>query len=305
VRWLVLTIALLGSAPPATAGAARPKELKEVHRTSRVTYYAPKGRSVDVKRTEAFLDRLAALFGPTPEGWRVQYYLHGEPHVYSEMGLSAVGVTDLDTLRIDSVRAYHPHELVHAMAARLGRPPLLFVEGLAVALTSEGQWRGGGLDPMALAALGASRSPRPFLDSFTEQDPDAAYAVAGSLVGYLLDRYGIEPLVAFLQGCGVDSRRYEAAFKSAYGRTVAHATLEWERSLHHPSGSAREWYDPASWPRSLQRDRAALLDGSRAASVVAAAAVTEVEPGRSLAADVPTTPATESSQSLADPSTQD
>lgn len=300
-----MTIALLGSTTPVTAGAARPKQFKEVHRTSRVTYYAPKGRSVDVRRTEAFLDRLAALFGAAPDGWRVQYYLHDEARVYSEMGRSAVGVTNLDTLRIDSVRAYHPHELVHAMAARLGRPPILFVEGLAVALTSEGRWRGGGLDQMAVAALGASRSPRPFLDSFTEQEPDAAYAVAGSLVAYLLDRYGIEPLVAFLQGCGFDARRYEAAFKSAYGRTVARATLEWERSLHDPSGSAREWYDPASWPRSLQRDQAALLNEPRAASVVVpAAAATELQP-TFIAADIPPTPATGSSQRLCDPSTYD
>jgi len=279
VRCLVLTIALLGSALPATAGTVRSFELKEVHRTSRVTYYAPKGHSVDVKRTEAFLDRLAALFGPTPLGWRVEYYLHDSPHVvHPELGLSAYGVTDLDTLRIDSVRAYHPHELVHAMAGRLGRPPLLFAEGLAVALTSEGGWRGGDLDQLALAALGASRSPTPFLDRFSEQDPDAAYAVAGSLVGYLLDRYGIDPFVAFLRGCG-ESGRYEAAFRRAYGRTVARATLEWERSLREPSRSAREWYDPASWPRSLQRDGTALAAGPRLASVVTAAAVAEAEPG--------------------------
>jgi hypothetical protein len=280
VRCLVLTIALLGSVLPATAGTVGSKELKEVHRTSRVTYYASKGHSVDVKRTEAFLDRLVALFGPTPGGWRVQYYLHDSAHVvHPELGLSAYGVTDLDTLRIDSVRAYHPHELVHAMAGPMGRPPLLFAEGLAVALTSEGRWRGGDLDQVALAALGASRSARPFLDRFSEQDPDAAYAVAGSLVGYLFDRYGIEPFVAFLRGCSVDSGRYEAAFQRAYGRTVTRATLEWERSLREPSRSAREWYDPASWPRSLQRDGTALAAGSQQASVVTAAAVAEAEPG--------------------------
>jgi len=298
VRWVVATIALLSSALPATAGAVRSKEVKEVHRTSRVSYYAAKRRSVDVKRTEAFLDRLAALFGPTPDGWRVRYYLHDSPHVvHPETGQSAYGVTDLETLRIDSVRAYHPHELVHAMAGRLGRPPLLFAEGLAVALTSEGRWRGGDLDQVALAALRASRTVDPFLEGFSEQEPDAAYAIAGSLVGYLLDRYGIEPLVAFLRGCGVDSRRYEAAFQRAYGRTVARATIEWERCLREQSGSAREWYDPDSWPRSLQRDRAALPAGPRVASGATTAAVLDLQ-ATPTEAGVSAMAATESPSSL-------
>ena len=279
MRCLVLTIALLGPALPATAGSTRPQELKQVHRSSRVTYYAAKGHSVDVKRTEAFLDRLVALFGPTPQGWRLEYYLHDSPHVvHAETGLAAYGVTDLDALRIDSVRAYHPHELVHAIAGGLGRPPLLFAEGLAVALTSEGSWRGGDIDQAALAALGASRSLGPFLDRFTEQDPDAAYAVAGSLVGYLLDRYGIEPFVAFVGGCGSDSSRWEAAFQRAYGRTVTRAALEWERSLREESRSARQWYDPASWPHSLQRDRTTPAAGHQVASAVAATVMAEAAP---------------------------
>ena len=292
-----MTIALLISALPSTAGTVRSKELKEVHRTTRVTYYASKRHSVDVKRTEAFLDRLVALFGPTPDGWRVQYYLHDSAHVvHPELGLAAYGVTDLDTLRIDSVRAYHPHELVHAMAGRLGRPPLLFAEGLAVALTSEGRWRGGSLDQVALAALRASRSLRPFLDSFSEQDPDAAYAVAGSLVGYLLDRYGIEPLVAFLRGCGADSGRYETAFQRAYGRTVARMTIEWERSVREQPGSAREWYDTASWPRSLQHGQAALTAGPQLASL---GRVLDLQPTTTTEAGVPAAAVAESSSSLA------
>jgi hypothetical protein len=296
VRFVVATIALLGSALPATAGAVRSKEYKEVHRTSRVSYYAAKRSSVDVKRTEAFLDRLVALFGPAPVGWHITYYRHDSPHVvHPEIGLPAYGVTDLETLRIDSVRAYHPHELVHAVTGRLGRAPALFAEGLAVALTSEGRWRGRDLDQVALAALRASRGVTPFLDRFPEQDADAAYAVAGSLVGYLLDRHGIEPLVAFLRGCGVDSRRHEAAFQRAYGRTLARATIEWERSLREQPGSAREWYDPASWPRSLQRDRAPVPAGPRVASVVTAATMAEQVAG------VPATAATESPSSLAVP----
>jgi hypothetical protein len=38
---------------------------------------------------------------------------------------------------IDSVRDFHPHELVHAVARRIGRPPVFFAEGLAASPSLE------------------------------------------------------------------------------------------------------------------------------------------------------------------------
>jgi hypothetical protein len=254
VRWLAITIALLGSAGATSAAPARSGEFKEIRRTSRVAYYASQKKvAVDVERTERFLDRLAALFGPPPEGWRLQYYRHDSPRLlHADLGAAAYGLTDLDAVRIDSVLAYHPHELVHAVAGRLGRPPLLFAEGLAVALTSEGSWRGREVDGAAREAMTASRSLEPFLSRFTEQDVDTAYAVAGSFVGYLLDVYGVDAFVTFMGGCE-EHGLFEAAFQRAFGRTVTRASREWQRALRAPSRAARDWYDPGSWPRSLRR----------------------------------------------------
>jgi hypothetical protein len=252
VRAPALVALTLGSlALPLLVQAAAFKQTKQ---TSRVIYYASKGRTVDVPRTEAFLDRLATLFGPAPDGRRLAYYLHDSKRVAQPQGgAPAIGLTDLATLRIDSVRAYHPHELVHAVAGRLGRPPVFFAEGLAVALTSGGKWYGEDLDAVARRALDANPSLEPFLARFTEQEPDVAYAVAGSMIGYLLDRDGIEAMLAFLRGCGSGAERYERAFQQAYGRTVARATIEWQQSLRQPTRSARAWQDPDSWPGALQR----------------------------------------------------
>ncbi len=227
---------------------------KPVARTAHAAYYAAGGHRIDVRRSEAYLGQLVSLFGPAPAGWRIEYYRHASSAALRDrVGIEASGVTDLEAGRIDSVRDFHPHELVHAVAGRIGRPPVFFAEGLAVALTSAGRWHGRDLDAVARQALAASPSLEPFLTHFTEQDPDTAYAVAGSLAAYLLDRFGIEPMVDFLRGCGSSPQGYERAFRRAYGRTVASATLDWQRALVDQATTSREWYDPAGWPRSLQR----------------------------------------------------
>jgi hypothetical protein len=279
VRWPACIFALGLLASPAVGQSAPAAAFKVVQRTERVTYYASKGRRVDVRRTEAFLDHLAALFGLPNDGWRIEYVLHDARSIlHTPTGYAAAGMTDLDSSRIDSVREYHPHELTHAVAGRLGRPPLLFAEGLAVALTSEGQWHGSDLDSRAQRTLDANPGLEPFLTGFVDRDPDAAYAVAGSFVAYLLDHYGIDPLVAFFRGCGPGGDRYEYAFRRAYGRTVARASVEWQQALRVEPRSSRTWYDAATWPGSLRRERAALSDPAQLALAVPAERVADGRP---------------------------
>jgi len=227
-----------------------------------------------VKRSEAFLARLSELFGEAPEGWRLEYYFHGSaPSVRAAGGAHATGVTDLAASRIDSVRAFHPHELVHAVAGRVGRSPVFFAEGIAVALTSEARWGDRGIDDVARAVLASGARLEPFLRSFENQDPRLAYPLAGSFVAFLLDRYGIDPLVAFLRECGPSPRRYEGAFRRAFGRSVANATIAWQAALRDGRSVRWSWSDSQTWPASLQRpppDGAAtparLMAAGRAAS---------------------------------------
>lgn len=251
---LLLALGVLARVEPAQAANAPAVAFVPVARTAHVSYFAAAGQKVDIRRSEAFLDRLASLFGPAPEGWRLEYYRHSSTAALRErVGFDAFGVTDLAAVRVDSVRDFHPHELVHAVSGRLGRVPVFFAEGLAVALTSEGSWRGRGIDDIAREEMARHRSLEPFLTAFAEQDPVAAYAVAGSFSAFLLDAYGIEPMVAFLRDCGSSPERYEPAFRRAYGRTVASSTLEWQRALREQTASrGREWYDADTWPRSLR-----------------------------------------------------
>ena len=259
MRCLVLLaalLALLGSVP-APAAAVEPATFKRVAQATHGRYYAARGQRVDVRRNEEFLARLFSLFGPAPAGWRVEYYRHASvADLERRIGFAAYGVTDLEALRIDSVHDYHPHELVHAVAGRLGQPPLLFTEGLAVALSAQGLWRGRDMDALAREHMVAGGSLDRLLRTFAEQDPDRDYAVAGSFVAFLLDRGGIEPLVRFLAGCGRDPGRYEAALRAAYGHGLADLEFEWLRRLRTAQPTvARAWYDAGRWPEALRPER--------------------------------------------------
>ncbi len=248
-------LSALGVAAVSHAASAAP--FKRVAQTAHASYYAAGGAKVDVRRSDAFLEGLLGLFGPAPRGWRVQYYRHASvSSLATQIGYQAFGVTDLETSRIDSTYEYHPHELVHAVAGRLGRPPLLFTEGLAVALTSRGSWRGRDLDSVAREYLAGHGALYPMLREFALEDPDRDYAVTGSFVGFLLDRYGADPVIALLEGCGSDATRYERALRDAYGKGLADLEREWSRSLGGSgTPAARAWYEPSSWPGSLRSHR--------------------------------------------------
>jgi hypothetical protein len=253
----------------AAAAAARGEELTRVASSAHAVYYAGRPHDVDVRRSEAFLARLDSLFGPPPAGWRVQYYRHaGLAQVQAQVGFPASGVTDLATGRVDSVRPYHPHELVHAAMGRVGRPPALFAEGLAVALTSGGEWKGRPLDDWARGFLAARGQLRDVLLAFALDDPDRDYALAGSFVAFLLDRYGIDPMLVFLRACG-GRGRYERAATAAYGRPFDALVVDWERALAAPA-SPRPWYDAATWPGSLRSQPSLPLPGPAVAADMAA-----------------------------------
>jgi hypothetical protein len=269
----LLALAFPGSALAASAEVATPA-FRLVARTSHVDYFTVKGRKVDVRRTEAFLEQLQLLFGPPPDGWRIRYYRYASARdLSSHVGFAALGVADLSTGRIDSSRDFHPHELVHAVTGREGHPPVFFAEGLAVALTSRGVWNGRDIDAVAASEMAKRKTLEPFLTTFMDQDPAIAYAVAGSFIAYLLDRYGIAPMLAFVRGCGRYPEAYESAFRRAYGGSVARLSIEWGAWLgENAPRAARAWYEPKVWPGALQREGAspveaiASLAGSRAPS---------------------------------------
>ncbi|HXK12583.1 MAG TPA: hypothetical protein VMT70_23305 [Vicinamibacteria bacterium] len=270
MRWLALTFALglLAAAESADVEAGSVPGPRLVARTSRALYYSVDHARVDVRRSEDYLARLETLFGRPSEGWHVEIVVHpATAPLRTEAGVAALGITDLAARRIDSVQAFHPHELVHAAAGRNGVAPAFFAEGLAVALSSGGRWNGRDVDAVARGAAAAGVRIEPLLDQFGDVDPALEYCLAGSFVAFLLETEGIEPMVAFLRGCGSSPARFERAFRAAYGCTFAAATLAWRARLLAGRGSTWRWADESTWPRSLEKTR----------STRAQAVATEVE----------------------------
>ncbi len=124
------------------------------------------------------------------------------------------------------------HELVHALAGSLARGPLRvparagiwvnagLVEGLAVALDlPHGEWTAHEW-ARAMRDLGllppASRLVEPA--GFFAAPPARAYAASGSLLRFLLDRYGPAPLRRAYAG---------ATMEEAFGRPLAGLEAEW------------------------------------------------------------------------------
>jgi hypothetical protein len=259
VRATILTLALASLLLfPLRRAAAGEVAFRRVAQTGRVSYYSQAGQpgDVDVRSSEAFLDRLVALFGAPGPAWHVEYYRHPSVEALSaRLGFAAYGATDTTSLRVDSARAFHPHELVHAVTAGLGRPPALFTEGIAVALTAQGRWRGRDVHATARGFARSGHGLESPLRRFAEEDPDTDYAVSGSFAAFLLDRYGVEAFAAFLRACPSPSD-YERALQAAYGRGLADLEFDWHRSLERPE-TPRAWYDARTWPGTLRRGGAA------------------------------------------------
>jgi hypothetical protein len=261
---MALLLALVVASGPAHAADPSFRRVKEA-RLGR--YFAAPGLpgGVDVKRSEAFLERLHALFGRAPAGFRVEYYRHRSLAALREhLGFAAVGATDVHAARIDSVRPFHPHELVHAVACRIGRTPPLFEEGLAEALTTDRSRSGEPIEAVALRFLDGRGRLDALVHDFAAVSAERDYAVAASFVAFLLDRGGIEPFVAYLSRCG-NGEPWEAALRAEYGKRLG--ALEHEWSLHLRAGGVRRpWHDPKSWPASRRTIVTAIAEANPTAA---------------------------------------
>lgn len=208
--------------------AAPPPGFKLAAETRHFVFYSRESRKVEADRSEKFLLRTADLLSHDLQG-RVTYYLHEHPQdVAAATGIYADGVTVPATGEIHSVRAYHPHEIVHSLADELGDPGPFFHEGLAVALGNEGRWRGARVDEIARKAAGRHRW-RGLVDEFDRLDPEVGYPIAGSFVGFLVRTHGAQRVAAFFRGCRRESR--DRRFHEVFGITLDEAGQAWASAL--------------------------------------------------------------------------
>ena len=193
--------------------------------TAHFSFYS-RGEKVDTAKVEKRVGELEKLFGQSLTGQASYYRYSTAQEVAAGTGYYAAGVT-LPSNEIHSTEPCHDHELVHLVANRLGRPGAFFEEGLAVAVGNKGEWQGRSADKVA---KGSAATVAQMVAGFDRYEPAAAYAVAGSFVGYLVRTHGVEQVTKFFRSCtkGVDTT---AAFAATFGGTLDAVSAEWRKSL--------------------------------------------------------------------------
>ena len=228
IRALLATTVTTFLAIPAVASPLPGFQL--VGQSEHFAFYARHGRKTETKANERFLAKTALLLEQSTEG-QTAYYLHDDAEeVAATTGVYASGMTELTSGEIHSTQAYHPHEIVHRIAAALGDPGSFFHEGLAVSLGDEGKQGGASVDVLARAAV-LRYKVRDVVDGFTKIEPRAAYAMAGSFMGSLIRRHGVAKVAQFFRGCrpGVVAR--DRHFQEVFGLRIDEATAAWQQEL--------------------------------------------------------------------------
>lgn len=236
IRALLATTVTAFLAIPAVASPLPGFQL--VGQSEHFAFYARHGRKTETKANERFLTRTALLLEQSTEG-QTAYYLHDDAAgVGATTGVYASGMTELTSGEIHSTQAYHPHEIVHRIAAALGDPGSFFHEGLAVSLGDEGKQGGVSVEVLARAAV-LRYKVRDVVDGFTSIEPRAAYAMAGSFMGYLIRRHGVATVAQFFRGCRPEVVARDRHFQEVFGLRIDEATAAWRQEISGAPATAK------------------------------------------------------------------
>lgn len=168
-------------------------------------------------------------------------------------GPPATGCTDGNT--VWSLSTYDQHEVAHVLAGRLGRPPAVFEEGLAVALGCS-QYLGG-----HTIERPADITEWIVNDAFEEgsrAEVFARYEPSADFVSYVLARFGREAFLALYAALPHSPSREElrAVFSSTMGTELDEVVAGWVSS---PSRSMRDICSPLTECSSEPLPRSATI----------------------------------------------
>jgi hypothetical protein len=230
--WKTAGLVVVLAAAAAFADAQTLPGFRQMAATPRVSFFARSAASrdrADVKKTDAFLARMESELRQ-PLGERLEYYRYERPEdIAAQTGVYAYGLTRIGGAIVHSTAAYHPHELVHAVAGRMGDPGRFFHEGLAVVLGDEGRWGGRPVNDVLRGRVrGLDR--RRLVEQFDALPAELAYCAAGSFVQHLDDTYGRPRLLEFFRGARTPSEA-SAAFNRVYERSFAEEFTAWRERM--------------------------------------------------------------------------
>lgn len=134
------------------------------------------------------------------------------------------------------------HELTHAVACKIGSPPALLGEGLAVFMQMGSRHEGKDIDAICAENLTKGRLiPLEVLFNYTkigsqESQPDISYPEAASFVKYIVQKYGIDKFkeIYSRMKSTMDSLQHASnlkIFDNVYKRSLAWLEEDWKSYL--------------------------------------------------------------------------
>ena len=228
------------STAPYAKGSALMELTQTIETENFIFHYTP-GDQVEVARSEAY-HRWAVPFLGVACPKKVDYYkLKDREQFYELIGSTSTGFAMVDEYEVWTYLPWQNHECFHLYALLLGRPPVFFSEGTAVAYQvdpSQGDFEARENsgervhDVVRRYKYEGRLYPVPnIIDraGWYASDYTTTYLEAGSFVRYLADVYGLERLKEVFRKMGQNDERAEvkAKFAAIYGRTVDEVEKDW------------------------------------------------------------------------------
>jgi hypothetical protein len=236
---LALLLACGGHDSPSSSAT---DQLSEQVESAHYVYHFAPGDRVDADWQENYHRWLTeALRTDSPQ--KLQYFKYRDrAHLRLITGRDTNGYADTSgNLVFHTIWSAENHENVHALVLnRMGFPPALFTEGIAVAHSVDlamgwldPHWRGEAVH--SIAARYRRNGQIPSLDqllesnAFRQRGDEITYPIAGSFVRFMIDSHGLVPLKALFAASrydapGADIRQQ---FFTAYGTSVDTVWAEW------------------------------------------------------------------------------
>lgn len=238
VALLMLTGISCGDGPVSPSKVR--EELTEQLETQNIVFRFSVGDAADTSWQQRYHDWITDLLGvqlPT----KLKYYKYASRAQLKKVtGKETNGFAEPSEFVVHSIFPHDGHESAHVYTALVGRPSNFFNEGIAVALNTEpgagswtSQWNGTLVyeHTQLLIRTNQLRPLAPMLTSggFREVDEWTGYGEAGSFVLYLIEQYGIDPMLLFFSmSTRDDSRsRIESNIRNVWGRDLAQLEADW------------------------------------------------------------------------------
>ncbi len=170
-------------------------------------------------------------------------------HLRKLTGRDTDGYAEVGSWDFHSI--WHPegHENIHTLVINsYGHPPLIFTEGIAVALNPQPiygfgiflgkpTWNGRDIDAISMEFIKNNKLPELYIlldnRSFRKLELNLTYPISGSFVKFLLSNYPIEKIKVLFQSIPFDSSisRIEMEFQQIFSEPIQSVWDNWQKQI--------------------------------------------------------------------------